>query len=379
MARRDKGEGTLFKRKDGRWCARINVTLPNGEVKRAVIVKKDRAKAKAQLEEWKERNKKKLPFVEENWTVESYAKRWLEDIMPGKVRLSTLLRYRDTVRLYIVPGIGKIPLKELGVHHVQKAVDTLVKNGVSANGTLKFRRVLSACLMRAMREEVIFRNVAQLIEIPKYSPKKIFPWTAEQAKLFLRETKGHHFHIAYAMMLTYGFRKGEMLGLRWTDIDFANDIICIRQQVNYLVGTIRANEVKTEAGRRTLPLIPEIKQELLELAAQKNLKLPSFDPWKNLCLDGLILMTSNNTPIDPNNFARVFRRHIDEIGLPRVSVHTMRHTAATLQKNMGVPVKEAQLILGHANISTTLGIYQHGDMETQRMALGTIGAALSCS
>jgi len=376
MPRRDNGEGTIFKRKDGRWCAKVHITLPNGEIKRVATVKKDRAAVKAQLEEWLDRNKKRLPIVEENWTVKAYMTRWLEDVMPGRIRLGTMLRYRDIAYQYIIPSIGSIPLKDLSVRHVQNAADNLTKRGVSANGVLKFRRVLSSCLTRAMREEIVFRNVAQLIELPKYTSKKITPWTLEQAELFLRETKDHRFHIAYAIMLTYGLRKGEMLGLRWSDIDFTNNLIYIRQQVNFLDGTIHINDVKTEAGRRTLPLIPEIKQELLDTAAQKGLEIPLFDPEGLLSSHNLIMVTSKNTPIGPNNFRRSFHEHIAQAGLPRITVHTMRHTAATLLKNIGVPVKDAQLILGHADISTTLAVYQHGDEKAQKTALAAVGAAL---
>ena len=376
MAKRDNGEGTIFKRGDGRWCAKINVTLPNGEIKRVSVVKKDRTIVKAQLDEWKERNKKHLPHSEEDWTVEAYITHWLNDIMPHKIRLGTLLRYRGIIDRYIIPSIGKIPLKELSVHHLQNAVDDLTRRGASSNLVLKFRRILSSCLMHAMRQELIFRNVASLITLPKYSPKKITPWTAEQAKRFLRETKDHKLHIAYAIMLTYGLRKGEMLGLRWSDISFSNDIIFVRQQICWLDGKFHASAVKTDAGRRTLPLIPEIKRELLSYAAQKGIEIPPYETADTFSMENLLLTTSNNTPISPNNFKRSFLKHIEKAGLPRITVHTLRHTAATLLKNIGIPVKDAQLILGHSDISTTLKIYQHGDVETQKTALRAIGAAL---
>jgi len=377
MPRRDNGEGTIFKRKDGRWCAKVHITLPNGAIKRVAIVKKDRSLVKAQLDEWKERNRKHLPLVEENWTVESYITHWLNDVMPDKIRLSTMIRYKGTASKYIIPNIGRIPLKELSVRHVQGAIDDLSRRGIGGNAIQKFQRVLSSCLTRAMREEIVFRNVAQLVELPKYSKKEIIPWTADQAKLFLGETKDHHFHIAYAMMLTYGIRKGEMHGLRWTDIDFKNDKIYIRQQLGRLAGALRVGEVKTKAGRRTLPLIPEIKQKLLEKAAQMNFEIPHFDPIGNLSTDNLILKSFNDTAMDQRNLSRSFHLHVDKIGLPRITMHTMRHTAATLLKNLNVPVKDVQLILGHSDIATTLAIYQHGDENAHRTALKAIGAALN--
>ena len=377
MAKRDNGEGTIFKRGDGRWCAKINVTLPNGEIKRVSVVKKDRTAVKAQLDEWRERNKKHLPFVAENWTVASYITHWLNDVMPDKIRLGTWLRYKESIVGYIIPNIGKIPLKDLSVHHLQTVVDELTRRGISSNTILKFRRTLSSCLTYAMRKEIIFRNVAQLVELPKYTPKEIVPWTVEQAKVFLRATKGHNFHIAYAMMLTYGMRKGEMTGLRWTDIDFTNDKIHIRQQISWLAGSFHVGEVKTDAGRRQLPLIPGIKKELLERATKRGMEIPPFDPIGGISMDNLILTTANNTAILPSNSRRAFNIHIAKAGLPKITMHTMRHTAATLLKNMGVPVKDVQLILGHADISTTLAIYQHGDEKVHRTALNAIGAALN--
>ena len=278
---------------------------------------------------------------------------------------------------YILPGLGKIPLKDLGARHVQSAVDDLSRCGIGVNTIHKFKQVLSSCLTRAMREEIIFRNVAQLVELPKYSPKEIIPWTIEQAQFFLRETRGHNFHIAYNMMLTYGIRKGEMQGLRWSDIDFVNDKIYIRQQIRWLAGALHVSDVKTKAGRRQLPLIPEIKQELLEKAAQNGIAITSFDTVGQLSKDNLILVSSRNTPAEQRNLSRSFHLCSKKLGLPRISMHTLRHTAATLLKNMGVPVKDVQLILGHANISTTLAIYQHGDESSHRSALGAIGAVLN--
>ena len=377
MARRDKGEGTIFKRGDGRWCAKINVTMSNGEIKRVSVIKKDRAAVKAQLEEWSEQNKKRLPFVEENWTVASYITHWLNDVMPGKIRLSTFRRYKDLVHGYIIPGIGKIPLKDLGVHNLQTAIDNLVRQGVSSNTILKFRRTMSSCLTYAMRKEIIFRNVAQLVEIPKYAPKKVTPWTAQQALLFLQKTRNHRFHIAFAMMLNYGLREGEMRGLRWSDIDFANDKIHIRQQLDELSGEFYVGKVKTQASQRELSLISNIKQELLEIASNKSIEIPPFNHTDGFSMKDLLLVSDDGTPITYGELRWAFNLAIDNIGLPRITMHTMRHTTATLLKNMGVPVKDTQLILGHANILTTLRIYQHGDEEAQRDALNIIGSVLS--
>ena len=377
MARRDRGEGTIFQRSDGRWCAKINITLPNGGVKRMAIVRKDQAAVRTQLKDWKERNKKNLIVTEDKWTVESYMNHWLENIMPDKIRLSSLISYKRILTNYIIPSIGKIPLQNLGVRHVQTAIDSLFQRGVGVPTIQKFKQVLSSCLTRAMREEIVFRNVAQLVELPKYSPKDITPWTVEQSKLFLRGTRGTSYHIAYHMMLTYGIRKGEMHGLRWSDIDFTNDRIHIRQQIIRLAGELHVEDVKTKAGRRQLLLVPEIKHQLLAKARKRGFVIPPFDPVGQLSMDHLILISTNNRPVEPRNLRRSFHLYSAKLGLPRISMHTLRHTAATMLKSTGAPIKDVQLILGHANISTTLAIYQHGDDNSHRSSLLAIGSTLN--
>ena len=377
MARRDRGEGTIFQRSDGRWCAKFNITLPNGDIKRVAVVRKDQTVVRAKLKEWKECNRKGLLVAKDKWTVESYASHWLENIMPDKIRLGTFIHYKEIMNRYIIPNIGKIPLQNLGVRHVQTTIDDLFRRKVGVSTIHKSKQVLSSCLSRAMRDEIVSRNVAQLVELPKYSPKKIIPWTFEQSKLFLQETKGTSYHIAYHMMLTYGIRKGEMQGLRWSDIDFINDRIHIRQQIRRLAGALRVGDVKTKAGRRQLLLVPEVKQQLLEKARERNITIPPFDPIGQLSMDHLILTSKKNKPVEPRNLARSFQLYSDKLGLPRISMHTLRHTAATLLKSTGAPVKDVQLILGHANISTTLAIYQHGDENSHKSSLLAVGSALN--
>jgi len=179
------------------------------------------------------------------------------------------------------------------------------------------------------------------------------------------------------MLLSYGMRAGEITGLRWSDIDLINDIFVIRQQINRVKGKLRVSIVKTDASRRQLPLIPVVKQAMLERIQQNNIQVLPFDPNRALTLDDLVTTTELGTPVEPNNFReRCFYKRLEECGLPRITVHNLRHVAATLLKEAGIPVKDVQEILGHTDIKTTLKIYTHGSDNIKREALAGIGNQL---
>jgi len=165
---------------------------------------------------------------------------------------------------------------------------------------------------------------------------------------------------------------GEVLGLRWSDIDFDNGLIYVRQQIGRVNGVIMARDVKTTNSRRTLPLMSIVHSALLDHAKRQRITIPPFNAYYELSIQGTVVISKVGTPIEPRNLRRYFDTLLEETGLPRITVHAMRHTAATVLKDLNVPVKDAQLILGHSDISTTLNIYQHGTPETHRAAISAI-------
>ena len=122
--------------------------------------------------------------------------------------------------------------------------------------------MLSAALTRAVREELIARNVARLVELPEWRPKPVKPWAADEARQFLAASKSDPLHAAFVLLVLYGLRRGEVLGLRWADVDFDAGIIHIRQQVQRVRGELRLGPVKTHAGQRNLPLLNLARQAL---------------------------------------------------------------------------------------------------------------------
>jgi integrase len=372
MGRRSNGEGTLFQRKDERWSAQAYVTLSNGTKKRICITGRDHNIVKTKLREALAKEHRKIPYIEKNWTVGEYLDYWIQNIQQNNIRETTMSLYVIAINKHIKPTMGGHKLSSLSVQNVREAMNMLEKKGCPGPMRHKCLRILSACITCAMREDLVFRNVAQLVEKPKYTPKETIIWTAEQAALFLQAVKEHPQYIAFLLLMTYGMRRGEVLGLRWCDIDFDNGFIHVRQQIDRINGVIKARDLKTKNSRRTPPLIDDVRNALIECAKKRSITITKFNPQLELTTQDTIVISGAGTPLDPKNLTRCFHKLSDKLRLPRIKIHDMRHIAATLLKDAGTPVRDAQLILGHANSTTTMNIYQHGTSELQRAALSAV-------
>ena len=248
-------------------------------------------------------------------------------------------------------------------------MNSIRETGHSEYVAWKTRNVLSPMLTTAVKLGYVFQNVATLVPVKKYKSKterKV--WDEEQVAQFLDSIKDHRYYPIFLIMFHYGTRRGETIGLRWQDIDFKRDIIHIRQQIMDVNHQIMFGEPKTEAGKRDLPLLPVVKEELLKLRDN-----PMYPDAK----DDLIFHTKIGTPIDGHTLLRVLGDLSYKVGLPRLTLHEIRHTVATMLKNRGVSPKDAQVILGHADITTTLSIYTHSDATAQRGVLSGLADSLT--
>jgi integrase len=369
MGRSPDGMPKPFKRKDGRWSVHISVTISNGSKKRICITDRDRSIVMKRLKEAQVVEHHKISYVEKEWKIGDYLDYWLKEVQAGRVRETTIQIYSVAINNHIMPVLGNHRLKHLSVQDVRDAISELEKRGCPAAMRQKCLQVLSTCITCAMREDLVFRNVAQLVERPEYIAKETTIWTAKQAALFLQAAKKHPHYIAFLLFLTYGMRRGEVLGLRYCDIDFDNGVIHVRQQIDRINGVIKARDLKTKNSRRTLPLIDDVRKALLKHANKNGITVTRFNSLLELSTQDTIVVSRVGTPLEPRNLARCFEQLTEEVGLPRIKIHATRHIAATTLKDLNVPIKDVQLILGHANIATTANIYQHGTSDIQRSAL----------
>lgn len=239
------------------------------------------------------------------------------------------------------------------------------------------RQVLSAALSRAVREELVARNVARLVELPTWEPGTVVPWSSADALAFLQAAADDPLYPAFVLLLLYGMRRGEVLGLRWQDIDAAAGIIRVRQQIQRVQGQLHIGPVKTSAGKRDLPLLGLAETAL---TARRQTQEADRDKLGRAWQDtGLVFTTKTGRPIEPRNLVRSFMRICEDNHIPRIRVHALRHTAASLLKDLKVPARDAQVILGHANISTTQQVYTHVDEAARRDALAKLNELLGGS
>lgn len=225
-----------------------------------------------------------------------------------------------------------------------------------------------------MREELVMRNVARLAELPGWERQPVTPWDSAEARAFLEVAKGDPLYPAFMLLLLYGLRRGEVLGLRWHDLDQEDGEIRIRQQIQRLNGKLRIGPVKTTASRRELPLLPLASEALaIRSEAQAADRTELRRAWQD---NGLIFTTKTGRPVEPRNLVRSFHRICSAHGLRVIKVHHLRHTTATLLKNLGVPARDAQLILGHSRLAVTQEIYTHEDRQAQHDALSRLSDAL---
>jgi integrase len=373
--RRVNGDGSVYKRQqDGYWVGAFYARTTSGARKRVVVYGKTLNEARDKLGKAQQQARAGIPVPDEAWKLGLYLEYWLENFVKRNRRPATYALYEMTSRLYLIPGLGNRRLTSLTVPIVQQFLNQRLEKGDSVRKVQVMRTVLSAALTRAVREELIVRNVARLAELPEWHRSTIRPWTAAEARGFLSVARPDPLYPAFVLLILYGMRRGEALGLRWDDIDFDAGTIHIRRQLQRIRGELVLGPVKTHAGRRGLPLLDPARQALqLQADQQAAYRAVMGSAWPE---SGLVFTTRTGRPIEPRNLVRSFRRLCDQNKVRLIKVHHLRHTVGSLLKDLGVPARDAQTILGHTRISTTLEIYTDTGDPAQRDALSRLHGLL---
>lgn len=373
--RRLNGEGTISgPRKDGRYVGAFYTRTTAGTIRRVYVYGKTWEQAHDRLVEEQSKAIRGIPAAAESWKLAAYLDYWLENIVKPHRRAATYALYESVIRLYLKPDLGHYWLRRLSVRMIQTFLNAKLAEGKSVRNVHIMREVLSAALTSAVREELISRNVARLTELPGRESRDIRPWSADEAIDFLRVAKPDPLYPAFVLLILYGMRRGEVLGLRWQDVDLDAGTFAIRQQLQRVRGSLRTGPVKTRAGNRELPISGLAREALFMRLQRQAADREAFGrAWRDT---GLVFTTRSGLPVEPRNLARSFRRICDHNDIRMIKVHHLRHTTASLLKKLRVTPRDAQMILGHAHISTTMQIYTHVDQEARDDALASLNKLL---
>ncbi|MDR7415286.1 MAG: site-specific integrase [Armatimonadota bacterium] len=287
-------------------------------------------------------------------SVAKFAQQWLSDVVSVSTRPSTLAFYESRVRNHIVPVIGGVQIAKLSPIHVQAVLAEMERRGASRSHQRGVLRTLHRMLEQAVTWGFLPRNPCDLVPKPKATQREMCALTPEQAARFLQAARQDRYYALFAVLLGCGLRLGEALALTWPDVDLEGGKITVRRQVTWVKGRPVWTEPKTTAGRRVVDM-PRFVVEALRGHQERQ----RAEGW--LLNDQLLVFTDEaGGPVRPENLRRRnFARVLRAAGLPRMRLHDLRHSYATLSLKAGVHPRVVQQQLGHSTVTTTMETYSH--------------------
>jgi integrase len=371
--KRGNGEGGITRhKKSGLYMARYTVDTPTGK-KRKTVYGRTREEAHEKLIEALSNRNKGLVFEGDNQTLGTYLADWLRDI-EGTIKQRTLENYEYVVRKHIVPELGEVKLKALKPDRVRRLYREKIDAGLSNRTVQLIHTVLRKALQQAVSDEILPRNVCQAVKAPRRVKKEIPPLHPEEVRTLLRAACGDRFEALYVVAVTAGLRRGELLGLRWADLDLERGTLQVRRQLTRTKAGLSFTSPKRGKTRSVRLTQSAIKALRSHRKRQLEEKLRLAGLWQDF---GLVFPSRAGTPMDADNLVqRSFEPLLKRAELPRVRFHDLRHTFATVLLSGGTHPKVVQEMLGHANISQTMDTYSHVLPDMQDGAISAMESAL---
>ncbi|WP_034088721.1 tyrosine-type recombinase/integrase [Streptacidiphilus albus] len=408
---RSNGEGTVYQRKDGRWEAAGYVLVADGTSRRTRVYGATRKEAMDKLIEKIADSNKGMPVAADaTTTVADYLTGWMETVAAHKLRPTTYATYSHYLKSFIIPGIGGKRIAALTpkdvriwLHRVRTACQCCTQGWDAARdpnaprgrarprccaighccekrvapATLQYLRgILSSALAHAVREDELPRNVATSVRLGDTRSKPFEPLTGSEARRLLNAGRGTQLGVLVELALRTGLRKGEALGLRWSDLDLEQRAMSIRQTLQRSpTGEFAFYLPKTESSKRRIALPGECITSLRAHHVRQQAEHAALGDERPR-LDLVFTNTCGN-PLDGPSISRAFHRLCDQAGIRRVRFHDLRHTCATLLLEQGVDLVTIKDLLGHSQIHITADVYAHVRPRLQRDAIEAMGNALN--
>ena len=379
--KRANGEGSIRKRKDGRWEGRYTAGRDSETGK--PIYKNVLGRTQSEV---KEKLKTAIKATQSpdfsktgQYTLGQWMDVWYENYAKVKVRPSSHQTYKGYIENHIKPNIGDILLEKLTTLDLQRLYKTLLATGrvdrleskgqpkgLSPKTVRNIHQILSSALKLAQEQRIILTNPAEGCALPKVEHREMKTLPVEQLQSFLREAKDSGVFELYYLELATGLRRGELLGLKWEDIDLEHGDLRVRRQIARINGRVVEAPLKTKNAYRTLPLA----EDTISILKEQKKKVGN-SPW--------VFPSATGGPISPDSVLHMLHRVLKRAGLPQVRFHDLRHTFATLALQNGVDIKTVSGMLGHFSAGFTLDTYAHVTTSAQKAAANTMGKLLSGS
>jgi integrase len=394
--RRGQNEGSIYHLSDGRWRAAISLGYKVDEKGKRVPIRKtlnahSRKEVQEQLNNALRDHQRGFLIDTRNPTLKEFLTAWLSDVVMPTVRWKTYRSYEQMVRNHLVKdvpseewtkrkldaveGLGATKLAKLSLQDMQRFMKAKLDAGNSPALVRYLRVVLRAALAHAASDNLVYRNVAALAKPPRVEKREMKSFDANQARRFLDAAIGHRLEALFTAGLSLGLRSGEALGLMWSELDLERAEVRISHALQRVRGELVRVEVKSEKGKRTIPLPPTCTTALKQHRERQEVERQwAAEAWKET---GFVFTTTIGTPLDDRNVLRAFDALLSAAKLPKIRIHDLRHTCVSLLAAQGVPVKTISEIIGHSDIRLTQNVYQHVFKEAKQGAAAAMERALN--
>ena len=379
--KRANGEGSLRKRKDGRWEGRYTAgnDPATGKPIHKSVLAKTQSEAKEKLKQAIAEAEKLDMSRAKSYALGAWIKLWYEVYAEPGLREKTKDYYLNYIDNHIVPELGNTPLEKLTTIQIQKFYNDLQKSGriqrythiklkdkgLSTRVVRGIHTLLNNCLEQAVAERLILTNPAKGCRLPKLEKREMKILPEDKIGPYLAEAERRGLLAAFYLELTTGLRRGELLALQWTDLDIENRTLTVTKQVNRISGELVVSPPKTRNSVRMLAL-PQQAVDLLIAEHKRHPRNPYLFP-----------SPKTGTMYDPDAFRRTHDKILKAIGAEHIRFHDLRHTFATLSLKSGVDVKTLSGALGHYSAGFTLNTYTHATAQMRQDAADTIGGVIS--
>ena len=318
---------------------------------------------------------KGLPSLDDKKTLEQFLRDWIKDVAKPRVRPRTFESYSCFIDYHIIPALGKSVLTKLTPQHVQQLLNEKSESGLAAETVRHIHSTLRCALNDAVRWGLVHRNVASLASPPKLEKRELHVFTIEQTNNLLEAVSNERLEIVFWIAIYLGLRRGEILALRWQDINFDSQTMHVCGTLQRVARSLQLTETKTESSRRTLP-IPDVLLAKIKTHRSNQLqdRLKAGSSWQE---KDLVFTTKYGTPVEPRNLVRRFHEILKAAKLPKIRFHDLRHSCATLLLTKGVSMRTLMDVLGHSKISQTMDTYAHVLPETKREAINLMDTILN--